>query len=127
MDAIYDVYMHLKTTIESSQTIIKSLGGPVSLLIYGSVANGLFDISESEENNQEIQSDLDLTLIIDEAGAKRVNKYKTHLEILQFVKSKLDATKKAQPSRSTKGSSNTCLIKEIFKPYPMSAGPLLEI
>ena len=95
MDAIYDVYMHLKTTIESSQTIIKSLGGPVNLLIYGSVANGLFDISESEENNQEIQSDLDLTLIIDEAGAKRVNKFKSHLEILGFVESKLKATKKA--------------------------------
>jgi len=44
MEAIKGTYQYLKDIIESSETIRKQLKGDVSLQIYGSVVNGLFDI-----------------------------------------------------------------------------------
>ena len=44
MEAIQGTYQYLKDIIESSETIRKQLKGDVSLQIYGSVVNGLFDI-----------------------------------------------------------------------------------
>jgi len=46
-----------------------------------------FDDSDESEV-QEWQSDLDLTLFVDEDAARRKGKQKTHLEILQLLSDK---------------------------------------
>ena len=129
MDAIYDTYIYIRTVLQSSKTIERELGGPVKLLIYGSAANGLFDVQQSQmsgweqsDDVQEMQSDLDLTLIIDEVAAKRKNKFKTHQEILMMIANKFKHEKNTSLSQN-----NTCQIKKIIEPYTMSAGALLEI
>lgn len=103
MDTIYAVYEHLKGAIESSATIRSHLGAPVTLMIYGSAVNGLFDVASTTE----MQSDLDLTLIIDEVASRKVNKYKTESEILELIKFKLQDIKKKQ------GSLSMCKITNI--------------
>ena len=44
MDSIYGTFIYIKNVIKSSKTIERELGGQVELLVYGSAANGLFDI-----------------------------------------------------------------------------------
>ena len=85
MEAINGTYLHLKEIIEGSETIRRNLKGHVSLHIYGSVVNGLFDV-QRESGNGGMQSDLDLTLIVDEPAHTRVW---TELEILEMIKNKL--------------------------------------
>ena len=80
------------------------------------------DSDESEV--QEWQSDLDLTLFVDEDAAKRKNKKKTHLEVLLLLSSKFRAAQKAS---TTNSEASNCRIKSVEKPYVMSAGALLEI
>ena len=80
------------------------------------------DSDESEV--QEWQSDLDLTLFVDEDAAKRKHKKKTHLEILQLLSSKFRAAQKAS---TTNSQASNCRIRSVEKPYVMSAGALLEI
>ncbi len=107
MDAIWAVFTYLQGIIESSNTIKSRLGGSVELFPYGSVINGLFDVKKSgassagskenpEANGQfSLESDLDLTLIIDDSGNSRTNKTKTHKEIIDLIYHKLkDAEKK---------------------------------
>lgn len=64
-----------------------------------------------------MQSDLDLTLIVD----KSTSLEKIDSEILELVKSKLHDIKRRQNFVSS------CLITKIFHPYHMSAGALLEV
>ena len=85
MEAINGTYLHLKEIIEGSETIRRNLKGHVSLHIYGSVVNGLFDV-QRESGNGGMQSDLDLTLIVDEPAHTRVW---TEDEILEMIKNKL--------------------------------------
>jgi len=90
MEAINGTYLHLKEIIEGSETIRRNLKSHVSLHIYGSVVNGLFDV-QRESKNGGMQSDLDLTLIFDEAAHTRAW---TYHEILDMIKNKLKSVMK---------------------------------